>query len=247
MDPSNYITAYVLTSPIPSNPGTEKIETTLQSIRHHLPYSVIHVLADGWRYEHSMATRKNYMEFLEDLKALCYRNYEPFMLHQMGDFSHQVRMMRENIRHCKTPLLLFMEHDTPLVVAEELPIPWPTICRVIDRGDVELVRFLPEPQIHREHEYLMRGHMKAMDLPLTKTVQFSARPHVASRGWYERMLGTFSASAQCFIEDGFYTHAVNAPWEKWKMTIYNPEGNAQRSLHLDGRAGEPKFDSTQVF
>lgn len=248
MEPSNYITAFVTTSPIASNPSTDIIEQTLHSIRCHLPRSVIHILADHPRYALSAEEKDRYAEFIGNLKFLLYRSYEPFMLHQFADFSHQVRMMRETLMSgCKTPLLLFSEHDCPLVQIENLPIPWPKICRALDRGDVEFVRFLPEPQIHPEHQYLMRGMIYPLELPLMKTVQFSARPHVATRDWYLRVLGTFGASAQCFIEDGFYTHAVRDPWEKWKMAIYNPRGNAQRSLHLDGRAGAEKFDGTQVF
>jgi hypothetical protein len=249
LDSSSYITTFVTTSPVPSNPSLEIIKQTLDSIRHHLPNTTIRILADAARYENTPDERNRYLEFLGDLRALLFKDYEPFSLHCMTDFSHQVRMMREMMMdaYLRTPLLMFMEHDTPLLVDPDRTIPWPTICRVIDRGDVDFIRFLPEPQIHPEHQYLMRGRIKPMGLPLMTTVQFSARPHVASRDWYRKMLGTFSASAQCFIEDGFYTHAVSSDWEKWKMTIYLPDGNAQRSLHLDGRAGAPKFDAKQVF
>lgn len=247
MDSSNYITPFVTTSPVPSNPSTEIIQQTLDSIRYHLPASVIHILADYPRQEHNEAQRESYDEFLGELKYMLRPKYEPYMLHRMADFSHQVRMMRECLKCCKTPLLMFMEHDCPLVTDPILTIPWPTICRVLDRGDVGCIRFLPEPQIHSEHRYLMRGLIKPMGLPLMSTVQFSARPHVASKEWYRKLLGLFGVSAQCFIEDGAYTHLVNSPWEIWKQAIYLPDGNAQRSLHLDGREGAPKYDSTQVF
>ena len=36
-------------------------------------------------------------------------------------------------------------------------------------------------------------------------------------------------------------------WEQWRLHIYAPEGNMKRSYHLDGRAGEPKYDTEQVF
>jgi hypothetical protein len=30
-------------------------------------------------------------------------------------------------------------------------------------------------------------------------------------------------------------------WRDWRMAIYHPEGDIKRSLHLDGRSGEPKY------
>jgi len=95
---------------------------------------------------------------------------------------------------------------------------------------------------------LMHGEIECRGVALTKTTQFSARPHVASVEFYEKLLARFSSNAKCFVED--YAHSVcqTDPWEEWRLSIYTPRGaNMKRSYHTDGRAGSAKFDETQVF
>lgn len=237
------VTVFIPTSPIPSHPSTEIIYQTIMSVRRHLPDATIWILIDGVRPEME-CIQPQYAEYLRRLKEEIKDFTLPPRLYHASAFWHQVRLLRHGMEFVRTPLVMFCEHDTPLADAQ---IPWTKIFRVLDRGDVDFIRFLPEPQVHREHEYLMRGMIYPLDLPLLKTVQFSARPHVATVDFYRRMLGTFSPSANCHIEDGFYSHVVRADWEIWKNTIFLPEGNAQRSLHLDGRAGQKKYDENQTF
>jgi hypothetical protein len=241
------ITVLVITSPIVSHPSTAIIEETLDSIRHHLPQSQIRILADGVRPEQSKALAAHYAEYLRRLRKLCSEKYEPAQVITFDSFHHQVGMARVGIKTVHTPLVFWSEHDTPLVTDADKPIPMQAIARAIYRGDVEFIRFLPEPQINEAHLHLMCGMMDALNIPLMRTIQFSARPAVASKDFYERALGTFSAGACAFLEDGLYTHIVSSPWELWRNAIYLPDGNAQRSRHLDGRAGAPKWDEAQVF
>jgi hypothetical protein len=161
------------------------------------------------------------------------------------DHFHQSGLLRAVFDDIKTPLILWVEHDTPLVT--DCPIPWDGFVEVLKSGDVNLIRLLHEARILEEHEYLMRDTIDSHGVPLKKTMQFSARPHIATVEFYRRLLLRFSPKARCFIEDAAYSICQSGPWEEWKMAIYTPEGNCKRSLHLDGRSGESKFDDSQIF
>jgi hypothetical protein len=141
-------------------------------------------------------------------------------------------------------MILFLEHDTPLSTQE---INWQAICWCILSGTVNLVRFLPEPEIHPEHKHLMLDDLRIKGINLTKTIQFSARPHIASKTFYNEMLSQFSPEAKTFTEDLMHSVCQREPWGAWKMTVYTPDGNKQRSRHTCGRGDDPKFDDRLVF
>jgi hypothetical protein len=88
-----------------------------------------------------------------------------------------------------------------------------------------------------------------------KTFQWSQRPHLISTPYFEKILeANFSKDAICFIEDKMHgviqsdvsKHGL-AGWNQHRIYIYHPEGNIKRSYHLDGRAGEAKWDDTQKW
>lgn len=229
--------AFVPTSFIPSHPDTSIIEETIASIRFHLPHKII-ILADSLRPEQLEHSAR-----YERYKTNIPPRHDVFVYH-FAVFSHQIGMMRNALEQFRADKILFCEHDTPL--AKKM-IDWMGIIKALDSGDVNLVRFLPEPEIHPEHQHLMCGEMVSHGVPLTKTIQFSARPHIATRAFYEKLLARFSPNAKCFLEDHAHGFCQNDGWDEWKMSIYTPPGNKQRSLHLDGRAGSKKYDETQTF
>jgi hypothetical protein len=105
-----------------------------------------------------------------------------------------------------------------------------------------------------EHHHLMHGH-SSHDL-FIDTSQWSQRPHIASTAYYRRILDShFTADAKCFIEDRMYGILEEAEridgyqgWVQHRVHIYDPgNGNMKRSYHTDGRAGESKYDDTQVY
>jgi hypothetical protein len=239
----NLITAFVPTSPVRSNPSTEIISKTLESIRFHFPDINIIVACDGVRQEQRDMERDYFLFQMQLMQKWFHNGVFPYpsVRHR-----HQVGMMRELMGHLRrTPLILFCEHDTPLVTDE--PIEWGAIIHALLNYHFHFVRFLPETKIHPEHEHLMVGTQVFWDAHFTKTIQFSARPHLASREFYLRALEQFSPDANCFIEDQMHSVCERDPWEVWRMAIYTPPGNAKRSLHLDGRAGEDKYEGAQVF
>jgi hypothetical protein len=239
------ITVLIPTSPIPSHPSTRIIFETIDSIRFHLPNAEISILMDGVRPEQAAALPR-YKEYARNLvEGILFGDHSRITLCPFMPHTHQVGMVRSVMPSVQTPLVLFVEHDTPLT---KDPIDWEGIAGAIERDVVDFVRFLPEPGIHPEHLHLMCGPVDGY--PLVKTIQFSARPHVASRVFFEKMLLRFSPKANTFIEDRMHSICQEGGcegWVNWKMAVYHPEGNKQRSRHLCGREDDPKFDDRLVF
>lgn len=234
------ITVLVTSSPIPSHPDTGIIEQTVDSIRKRLPLSEIIICQDGVRPEQE-SWREAYTEYLERLVWLC-RQWRAVPL-IFPDFQHQANMTRRALDLVRDDLVLFVEHDTPLAG----DIPWKPLTHFILNEDFHLIRFHHERTIPKEHEWLMRG-----DLPIhkdgqlhrfEKTVQWSQRPHLARTDKYrEWIINTFPVTSRTYIEDYMHGIVERSEWEEYRMAIYTPLKGIQRSTHLDGRAGAPKYD-----
>jgi hypothetical protein len=241
------ITAVVPVSPIPSHPDTSILEETVASIRHHLPDSDLFLTFDGVRAEQEDRT-KAYEEHIRKIlwKAKSWGAVVPFVF---DEHLHQTGMLRRVLDEIRTPLLLFVEQDTPLVTDE--PIEWDELTTFIQQGHSNVMRLYHEAVIPDEHQHMMHG-LNGFGV---RTSQWSQRPHVSSVAFYRRIMDTcFSAEAKCFIEDKMHGVVANAflqdgmyGWDQYKVHIYNPGENMKRSYHLDGRSGEPKWDDKQVF
>lgn len=233
----NYaMTVVVPTSPIPSHPSTEIIEQTIKSIRHHTAMDII-ITIDGIRPEQENM-RNDYTEYVRRLLWKCNFEWENVMPIIFPTHVHQSGMMREALNYVKTPLLLYVEHDTPLVTDEE--IEWGLISEMMLDKTMNVVRFHYEAQIPPEHQYLMLSKIGDKFL---QTKQWSQRPHMARTDFYRDMMQYFSPESNCFIEDRIYSKCVEGNPDDWKVYIYTPTfKNIKRSLNLDGRAGDRKFD-----
>jgi hypothetical protein len=238
------ITVIVPVSPIPSHPSTEILDETLDSIRRQLPRAEIIVMFDGVREE--QADRgADYYEFVN--RALHDMNSNQTAVFPFFHWwhLHQGLMTKAALDYVRTPTILFVEQDTPLVGE----IPWGDMVEVVESGFLNVVRLHHEAEIHPEHEHLMldAGPVDLMGLPVRRTAQWSQRPHLASTEFYDRMLEAYiGARARTMIEDVVYgpcTLGINgkAAWSWWRTAIYSPEGDMKRSLHTDGRAGDVKY------
>ena len=243
------ITVIIPVSPIPSNPDTFIVDEAIANVRHHLPKAEIIVTFDGVRTEQ------------EDRTDAYHEHIRRFLWKHSGDLNivpyiyekhmHQIGMARDIIDKINTPLVMYVEQDTPIVIDET--IDWGEVCGLILSGKSNLVRFHFEAIIPKEHKHLMIGKPEGGFL---KTVQWSQRPHVASTAFYKRILSeNFSGKSRCFIEDLMHGRVMNdwnrygvQGWNQWKLHIYHPEGgNIKRSYHTDGRAGANKFDEKQIW
>jgi hypothetical protein len=234
------ITVLIPTSPIPSHPSTGIIEQTVKSVRRHLPQAEIIIMADGVRPELEHR-REAYTEYLESLVWLC-RQWRAVPL-LFSEHQHQANMTRRALELVRTDLMLFVEHDTPLVGQ----IPWTELGHWILNDDFHVIRLHHEKHIPKEHMWLMRGRetlfKNGRDHKFEKTVQWSQRPHLARTDRYREWINQyFPVTSRTMIEDVMHGIVEKAEWEKFHIGIYTPGNDIQRSTHLDGRAGDSKFE-----
>ncbi len=232
------ISVLISSSPIESHPSTAIIEETIRSVRYHLSNSKIYIMLDGVRAEQKNRAEA-YAEYIHRLVGKAVFSFSDIVFVPFMDFHHQARMTIRTLEQVKTPLILFVEHDTPLV---DSPIDWKFLVEQLEEGHTNHIRLHYDDQIHPDHQHLMRGKLNDH---LIKCVQWHQRPHLANRDWYEQILQSiFTPDSRTFIEDRVYTFCENAPWDLWKLTIYDPQGTGQsmkRSRDLNGRGGEPKY------
>lgn len=243
------VTVLVPVSPIPSHPLTHILMQTLQSISFNLPKSRIILMFDGVRSEQE-EMRADYEEHIRKTlwEISTWGNVFPIIFDK---HEHQSGMMRGIIDLIDTPLVMFVEQDTPLVTDEF--IDWEKIERFVVSGESNLVRLYHEGKIPQEHSSLMLG---GHENGFLKTIQWSQRPHVASTAFYRRiMMENFTERSKCFLEDLLHGKVMEdykkygqQGWNQWRLHLYYPnEDNLKRSYHLDGREGSKKFDDSQTW
>ncbi|MFG1794149.1 hypothetical protein [Nocardia sp. NPDC049149] len=242
------ITVVVTTSPIPSQPSTRIIDETIASVRHHLPDSEIILCHDGVRPEQE-ARRGAYELYMQRVLWKADHEWGNVLPLIFDEHLHQAVCTKRALEQVRTPLILFVEGDTPLCADRE--IPWTEISDVILAGDANLVRFSHEASVLDVHRHLALDSepQKVRGVPMTRTIQWSSRPHLASAAWYRELLDRwFPNDEKNFIEETVYGRLVSAyerdgdmGWLNWRTFIYTPEGDIKRSYHSDGRAGESNF------
>lgn len=237
------VTVLLPTSPVSSHPSTAVIEDTVRHIRSYpeLRECEIIVMVDGINPKQHHY-REQYEEFKRRLIWLCnwhpdWRGVLPLVF---DTWTHQATMTREALKLVRTPLIFFCEHDC----WPTGDIPWNKLIGMMLERNLNYVRLHLFEQFLPEHEYLMVGDCAD---GLRRTVQWSQRPHLARKDFYERILTDhFHPSARTMIEDPLYGIISNAPWESYGLWIYAPEGNKLRSGHADARRGDPKYDMLYV-
>lgn len=239
------ITAVIPTSVLPTHPDTKVIEETVASVRHHLPDAEIIIQIDGLREE--QADRKaDYDEYKKRILWKCLHEWTNVLPVVFNEHSHQTTMMKATIDKIRTPLLLYMEADTPLVVDEK--IDWGECIAFIMQGQANTIRFHFEGHVPEPHKHLMlktKGNF-------LQTIQWSQRPHLSSVVYYKDTVLN-NIPDKTFIEDIFhgtvqqdYYSNGELGWYKHRLWIYHPVGHIKRSYHLDGRAGGLKFTSDDL-
>lgn len=245
--PDDLVTVVMTTSPAPLHPSTEHIVATIDSVRAQLPTAEVVVVCDGVRPEQERR-RADYEEYLRRLTWLCnwrWRNVVPVVL---DEWRHQANATRAALELVDTPLVLFVEHDTPLVGE----IDWPGLCGFVRSGEANVVRLHQDAAIHPDHESVMLDHETqwVSGVPVRRSVAWWSRPHLASTWFYrEKVMGLFAESSRSMIEEAAYA-ALSAGWDsdgeagwwEWRVWVYTPEGDMRRSGHLDSRADEPKYE-----
>jgi len=238
----NDITVIIATSVLPSHPSTAILDETIASIRHHLPDSEILVQMDGIRGEQIERT-DDYIEYKKRVYWKALHEWHNVLPIEFDQHSHQSTMMKETYDYIKTPLMLYIEGDTPLVTDHF--IDWEGCKQLIYNGEANTIRFHHDSVIHEEHQYLMldtKGQFM-------RTIQWSQRPHLSNVLYYKEEV-TANIPDKAFIEDNFHKKVISdfhehamIGWSKHGLMIYYPEDGKmiKRSYHLDGRAGGLKY------
>jgi len=234
------ITVIISSSPILSHPSTHIIDETIKSIRWHLPEVPIFIMTDGVREEQRHLTEA-YRQYRSDLvtKMLLNPEWSHTMVLPFPEFTHQAVMTIKALEIVQTPLILFVEHDTPLV---DRPIDWEMLMTTANCRVSPMIRLHYDVRIHPEHQHLMFGKLTDR---LIKTTQWHQRPHIANKKWYgDLLLKHFTPQSRTFIEDKIYGVVVEAPWEQYRLTVYDPHGTGEDmkcSRDLNGRGDEQKY------
>lgn len=226
------VTAIMPTTHMPSNPSTEVIQQTLDSVVAQMPDSEIIVMIDGLRPEkaefqadYEEATRKLLFQLKYD-----YPHAIPMRFEQYG---HQSLMTKQALKIINTPMVLFVEHDTPIT----REIDWAGIKEVVRSNYSYQVRLSHEGRILPEHEYLMLDKEPQLvnGVPLIRTIQWSQRPHLSTTEFYRYILDKYHDDQPRFIEHIMYGILLHGNWAEFRTHIYAPQGDIQRSIHLDGK------------
>jgi hypothetical protein len=231
------ISIVIPTSPIPCHPDTSMIEEVIGTIRFHFPHAEIFLMMDGVRPQ--MAHRRaQYEEYKRRLIWKCAHDWKNILPVVFETNSQQAIMMRKTLEQVKTPLVMFVEHDAPIVT--EKFIDWKAIAEVLQSGQANIVRLYYFEQILKGHMYLMLDTFEHGGSKFVKTIQYSQWPNVGTVEFYKRILKDhFAPDQKAMIETVMYSPVVENPWENFKTVIYYPDGNAQRFIHRNGRAGDP--------
>lgn len=231
------ITILIPTSPIPSHPDVAITEAVINSARFHFPRAEIILMFDGVRpqMEHR---RGQFEEYTRRMLYKCEHEWHNVFPMVFTRHCQQAMLVRAALEAVKTPLVFFIEHDTPIVT--DRLIDWKSIVEVLQSGEANMVRLYYFEGIHREHQYLMRDTVELHGSRFVKTIQYSQWPNLATVEFYKRILTDhFSPDQIAMIETVMYSPVVENSWDKFKIVIYTPDGNAQRFTHLNGRAGDP--------
>jgi len=247
--PETDITVLIPSSPIPSNPSTWIIEETIDSIRAQdgLGECEIILMLDGCRIEQAPRLPA-YQEYITKILWLCNVKWNNVLPVLFEEHRHQGVMTRTVLRdYVKTPRILFVEQDTPLMG----DIDWEGLNTAIKSSVANVIRLHHEARILEPHEHLMLSEpIEVAGVLLRKTYQWSQRPHLASTGWYRNMINDyFGWESRTMIEDVMYSvlettyrEEKDPGWDRFRLWIYTPPTESiRRSGHTDGREGDPKY------
>lgn len=243
----NDITVILVTSVLPSHPSTRIIDETYASIRHHLPDSEIILQIDGLR-EEQIDRKADYDAYKETVLWKCLHEWNNVLPVVFEGLHHQSGMMRETIDLVKTPMLLYVEGDAPLVI--DKTIDWQKCVDLIYTSEANTIRFHHEAVIPEPHEHLMLGASGGF----MRTVQWSQRPHLSSTLYYKDIVLP-TLPDKSFIEDTFHGVVHNdyrdygkMGWGKHRLWIYYPNAgkDIKRSYTTDGREGGLKYTSDDL-
>ena len=240
---NNQLTVLIPTSPIPSHPSTAILDETIANIRKYTDAEIV-IMFDG--IHPSLIKRADKYTKYRQSVAEKYSSDESITLSYFPSHEHQTGMTRVILdTFVDTPLIMFCEHDTSPIG----DIPFQQLCDFVQHAqEINYLRFNIFENIPLEHEYLMLDKQPIIvdDVPITRTIQWSQRPHIAKTDWYRKILAeNFPEGFKGMIEDVMHGKVQDSYNQHKKdlfgLAIYTPPGNQLRSYHSDGRGADEKI------
>ena len=148
------VTVLISSSPIPSHPDTRIVSETIHSIRWHFKDAPIIVMCDGVRPEQEHR-KDDYQKYKENLltKMLSEKDEKHLRLYCLfQNFSIRRCMTIRTLFLVKTPLVLFVEADSPLV---ERKVDWDLLSNSLINGATNHIRLHYDEEIHEDHQHMM--------------------------------------------------------------------------------------------
>lgn len=241
------ITVLIPTSPIPSHPSTAILDETIANIRKYTNAEIL-IMFDGV-HESLKHRTDDYHEYRSNVfKNINDGKYGRVDCYHATSHMHQAWMTRDVLQRVKTPLIMFCEHDTSPIGK----IPFDKLLSILESKTlwINCIRFNIFEQIPKEHEYLMLDREQfgigEEEIFLTRTIQWSQRPHIAKTNWYRGIVAEFfRPDEKSMIEDVMHsvvqTQYHDIGYDTFGLNIYTPEGNQLRSYHSDGRGSDEKI------
>lgn len=242
---SNKLTVLIPTSPIPAHPDTSILDETIFNTRQYTKDLIV-ILFDGVHSSISHRT-ENYQQYKTTVvENIAAGKYGDCVYFDFEHHTHQAEMTRFALKKIvRTPLVMFVEHDTSPIG----DIPFSKICELVRKSrEIHYVRFNIFHTILDEHKYLMLDKSPKLfnNIPLIRTIQYSARPHVAKANWYRDLLfNYFPKHSKEMIEDRLHGIVIDKyndlGYDTFGLAIYTPHGNQLRSYHSNGRGSDEKI------
>jgi hypothetical protein len=228
------ITILISTSHVPEHPETTTIDETVSSIRQTLPKSLIVIQCDGLSDKHAEDPKR--MLRYQGYKYRLQGRYDNSVVLEYDANINQAGMLGRALEYVKTPLICYLEHDWCL----SPNIEWERLGNIILSGMANYVKFHAYCRIHPFHWGMMVDHVIWDGVPLFRTLQYSQNPHLASTDFYRAIYASHLHDRTGAIEEIMHGPCACGPWDRWKLTIYDPEneGTMQMCRHIDGRKGE---------
>lgn len=236
----NQITCLIPCAPIPTNPSSEVVDETIESIRERLPDSEIIVMFDACP-DQKAEMKESYEEFKRRFLWRIAHELDNVTPMVFDRHSHQSLMTKESLKLIRTPLLLWTEQDVPL----HDEIPFDELKEVILAGYANSIRFYHEASVPDEHQYLMldKEPIEILGVPLIRNRQWSGRAQLVSTKFYRYIADKYLDDQPRFIEHSLYGIVVHGDYDEFRLHLYAPPGTMVRSLHLDGRRrGASEYD-----
>jgi hypothetical protein len=210
------------------------IERTIASVRERLPNSEIIITIDGLAPD-MMEYKGAYEDYTARLLWKLNNEYENITPIVMPKFSHQTGMAKAALKLVRTPLIHYVEHDTP----DTGEIPFDRLGDLIKSGYAHTIRLHHETHVLDEHQYLQldAAPQEVLGVPVIRSRQWSQRPHLSSTEYYRHICEKyFNEDKPMFIEHVMYGLIVHGDFNEHRLHIYAPPGNMLRSSNLNGRA-----------